>query len=238
MAVAVLADLAMTTQRNGAGEETTMKLYADPITVNCRKVLAGLDLMGAQYERVHVDYFNGEHRGEPYCRLNPNASVPTLVDGDFVLWESNAILAYVADTLGDTGAYPADPRTRADVNRWLFWEAAHWFPSCYIYLVEHCVKPLLQAEPDPAVISGQDENFHKLASILDARLAERRWIAGDRPTIADIALAAPAHLHPYQRLPLDPHPHLRRWLTEEVERLPCWERTFVGEGFTTQPKAA
>ena len=215
-----------------------MKLYADPITVNCRKVLAGLDLMGAQYERVHVDYFNGEHRGEPYRQLNPNASVPTLVDGDFVLWESNAILAYVADTLGDTDAYPADPRTRADVHRWLFWEAAHWFPSCYIYLVEHCVKPLLQAEPDPTVITGQDENFRKLAGILDARLAESRWIAGDRPTIADIALAAPAHLHPFQRLPLDPHPHLRRWLTEGVERLPCWERTFVGEGFTTQPKAA
>ena len=215
-----------------------MKLYADPITVNCRKVLAGLDLIGAPFERVHVDYFSGEHRGDAYRSLNPNASVPTLVDGDFVLWESNAILAYAADRVGNTAVYPTDLKTRADIHRWLLWEAAHWFPSCYVYLVEHCVKPLLQAEPDHTTIAAQDENFHKLAGILDARLASSRWLAGDEVTIADIAVAAPAHLHPYQRLPLDTHPNLKRWLVDGIERLPCWERTFVGEGFTTQRAAA
>ena len=215
-----------------------MKLYADPITVNCRKALAGLDLIGAQFELELVDYFNGEHRGEAYKQLNPNASVPTLVDGDFILWESNAILAYAAEKTCNAAAYPTDMRTRADIQRWLLWEAAHWFPSCYVYLVEHCVKPLLQAAPDLAIIAAQDETFHKLAGILDARLAQSRWIAGDQPTIADIAVAAPAHLHPYQRLPLDPYPNVRRWLVEGVERLPCWERTFVGEGFTTRRSKA
>ena len=215
-----------------------MKLYADRITVNCRKAVAGLDLIGATYEMVHVDYFNGEHRGEAYKQLNPNASVPTLVDGDFVLWESNAILAYAADKVGNAAVYPTGLRTRADINRWLLWEAAHWFPSCYVYLVEHCVKPLLKDAPDMAIIASQDEVFHKLAGILDARLAKTRWIAGEQPTIADIALAAPAHLHPYQRLPLDPHPNLRRWMVEGIERLPCWDRSFVGEGFTTQRNKA
>ncbi len=215
-----------------------MKVYADPITVNCRKVLAGLDLIGAPFERVHVDYFKGEQKAAEYRKLNPNASIPALVDGDFVLWESNAILAYAADKVGNTSVYPADPKVRADILRWLLWESSSWFPSCYVYLVEHCVKPLLQAEHDPTIIAAQDETFHKLAGILDARLAGSRWIAGDQPTIADIALAAPAHLHPHQRLPLEPHPHLRRWLIEGVERLPCWERTFVGEGFTTERKAA
>jgi glutathione S-transferase len=81
-----------------------MKLYCDPVTVNCRKVLAGLDLIGAEFEKVHVDYFTGEHRAEGYRELNPNAALPTLVDGDFVLWESNAILAYVADKLGNCEA--------------------------------------------------------------------------------------------------------------------------------------
>lgn len=78
-----------------------MKLYCDPITVNCRKVLAGLDLIGADFEKVHVDYFTGEQRSEDYRKLNPNAALPALVDGDFVLWESNAILAYVADKAGN-----------------------------------------------------------------------------------------------------------------------------------------
>ena len=214
-----------------------MQLYADPVTVNCRKVVAGLDLIGSAYELVPVNYFTGEHREEAYRALNPNASLPTLVDDDFVLWESNAILQYAADKAGNRQVYPDGPRQRADINRWLLWECSQWFPSCYVYLVEHCVKPLLGAVPDPAAISAQEDNFHKLAGILDQRLANSRWIAGDGPTIADIALAAPAHLHPHQRLPLERHPNVRRWMVEEVERLPCWERSYVSEVFTRERKA-
>ncbi len=211
-----------------------MKVYADPITVNCRKVLAGLDFVGAPFELHHVDYFKGEHKAEPYVSLNPNASEPALADGDFVLWESNAILQYAADKVGNDQAYPRDLRARADINRWLLWESSSWFPSCYVFLVENCVKPLLGSQPDPAVLDGERARFHRLAGILDARLAGSEWVAGDRPTIADIALAAPMHLHGWQRLPLENHPHLARWLTEGVEQLPSWQKTWVGEGFTTR----
>ena len=209
-----------------------MQIYADPITVNCRKVLAGLDFLGAPFERVHVDYFKAEQKEPAYTALNPNASVPALKDGDFVLWESNAILQYVADKLGRDSAYPRELQARADINRWLLWESSSWFPSCYVFLVENCVKPLLGAQPDPAVLDAQAAQFHKLAAILDARLAGQAWIAGDQPTIADIALAAPMHLHAEQRLPLADHPHLKRWMTEQVEALPCWQKTYVGPGFT------
>lgn len=211
-----------------------LKVYADPITVNCRKVLAGLDLLGAPYELVHVDYFKGEHKGEAYTRLNPNQSVPAMVDGGFELWESNSILQYAADKVGAEAAYPHDLKIRADINRWLHWEGAHWFPACYVFLVENCVKPLLGGAPDPAVLTGHAAQFHKLAGILNARLADRTWVAGTpNPTIADVALAAPAHLHGWQQLPLSDHPHLKRWLTESVESLPCWRKTVVYEGFTT-----
>lgn len=215
-----------------------LKVYADPITVNCRKVLAGLDLLGAPYELVHVDYFKGEHKGEAYTRLNPNQSVPAMVDGSFELWESNSILQYAADKIGAEAAYPHDLQIRADINRWLHWEGAHWFPACYVFLVENCVKPLLGGAPDPAVLSGQAAQFHKLAGILDARLADRTWVAGTpNPTIADIALAAPAHLHGWQQLPLSDHRHLKRWLTESIESLPSWRKTVVYEGFTTTKPA-
>jgi glutathione S-transferase len=210
-----------------------MKVYADPITVNCRKVLAGLDLLGAPYELKHVDYFKGEQKDAPYLAINPNASLPALVDGDLVLWESNAILQYAADKLGREAFYPRDLKVRADINRWLLWESSSWFPSCYVFLVENCVKPLLGSQPDPAVLDAQQAQFHKLAGILDARLAKSPWIAGIGPTIADIALAAPMHLHGWARLPINDHPHLRRWLTERVEGLPSWKKTWVGEGFTT-----
>lgn len=211
-----------------------MKIHADPITVNCKKVLAGLQLMGADYELVHVDYFKGEHREQPFTTLNPNASVPAMVDGDFVLWESNAILQYAADKIGNDSAYPKDRQARADVNRWLLWEAAHWFPSCYVYLVENCVKPLLGGAPDQPTLDAQQAQFDKLAGILDERLANRRWVMGDHPTIADIALAAPMHLHGWQKLPLAKHRNIVRWMTEDVEQLPCWKSTMVYEGFTLQ----
>lgn len=94
-----------------------MKIHADPITVNCKKVLAGLELIGAPYQLVHVDYFKGAQKEEPYISLNPNASVPAMVDGDFELWESNAILQYAADKMGNERVYPKDLRTRADINR-------------------------------------------------------------------------------------------------------------------------
>jgi glutathione S-transferase len=211
-----------------------MKIHADPITVNCKKVLAGLQLIGAPYEVVHVDYFKGAQKEEPYISLNPNASVPAMVDGDFELWESNAILQYAADKIGNERAYPKDLRTRADINRWLLWESSSWFPSCYVFLVENCVKPLLGGVPDPAVLEAQLAQFHKLAGILDKRLASSKWVSGNQPTIADIAVAAPMHLHGWQQLPLDGHKHLKRWLHDDVEHLPCWQNTMVYQGFTTQ----
>ncbi len=215
-----------------------MQIYSDPITANCRKVLAGMDFLDAPFERVHVDYFKAEQKEPAYTAINPNASVPAMKDGDFVLWESNAILQYVADKMGRDSAYPRDLRIRADINRWLLWESSSWFPSCYVYLVENCVKPLLGAVPDPAVLEAQAAQFHKLAGILDARLAGQPWIAGEQPTIADIALAAPMHMHAEQQLPLADHPNLRRWMTERVEALPCWHKTYVGPGFTlTRPAA-
>lgn len=212
----------------------TMKIYADPITVNCRKVLAGLELIGAPFERIHVDYFQGEQKNDSYVAINPNASLPAMIDGDFVLWESNAILQYAADKTGNVAVYPRDPQTRADINRWMFWESASWFPSCYVFLVENCVKPLLGSAPDPAVLEAQQAQFHKLAGILDHRLEGRDWLVGNGPTIADIAVASAMHLHGWQKLALDDHPSLRKWMIQRVEQLPCWQKTAVYEGFTTK----
>lgn len=214
-----------------------LKIYADPITVNCRKVLAGLQFIGEPYELVHVDYFTGKQKEPEYLAINPNASVPAMKDGEFVLWESNAILQYAADKKGNAAAYPNELQARADVNRWLLWEAANWFPSCYVFLVENCVKPLLGAPTDQAVLDAQQAQFHKLAGILDARLAGRDWVVGNAPTIADIALAAPMHLHGWQQLPLSDHPNVKRWMVNNVERLPAWRNTAVYKGFTTTPPA-
>jgi glutathione S-transferase len=204
-----------------------MRLHYDPITVNCRKVAAGFILMNVPFEEARVDYLGGGHKAPEYLAINPNASLPALVDGDFKLWESNAILQYAADKYEALTYYPREPKVRADIHRWQLWESAHWYPSCYVYLMENFVKPFMKIETDRTAIEKETPNWHKLAGILEQRLTNQRWLCGENVTLADIAVAAPIHLHPYQKLPLDMYPSLRRWMTEEVEQLPCWKETDV-----------
>ncbi len=201
-----------------------MKLYFDPITVNCRKVVAGLDLIGAGYDEEVLDYFGGEHKKPEYAAINPNAELPALVDGDLVLWESNAILVYASEKLGNTTVYPNDPKVRADITRWLLWESSKWFAGCYVFLVENVVKPILDDQPDAKVLADHAPTFHALASILEARVKDREWLSADHATIADIAVAAPMHLHGAQKLPLENYPGIRAWMTR-VEALPCWQKS-------------
>jgi glutathione S-transferase len=215
-----------------------IEIFADPITVNCRKVLAGLKLMDVDFKLNFVDYFKGEQKGDAYLKINPNASLPSMRDGEFVLWESNSILQYAADTNGKSQFYPTDLKHRADVNRWLNWEGSHWFPSCYVFLVENCVKPLLGGAADPAILAAQLDNWHKLAGILDDRLSKHEWLTGKSVTIADVAVASAMHLRGWQQLPIEKHKNLTRWMTQNVEKLPAWEATSVYEGFTTVKKAA
>ncbi len=215
-----------------------IELHADPITVNCRKVLAAFKLMDIPFTLKHVDYFKGEQKSEAYMKINPNAALPAMKDGDFVLWESNSIMQYAADKHKKHEQYPTSLVDRADVNRWLNWEGSHWFPSCYVFLVENCVKPLLGGAADNAVLDAQLANWHKLAGILDDRLSGRDWLVGKSATIADIACASAMHLRGRQQLPIEKHKNLARWMTKNVEALPAWQGTMVYEGFTTQLKAA
>lgn len=111
------------------------------------------------------------------------------------------------------------------MNRWLLWEASSWFPTCYVYLIENVVKPLMKGEPDQKALDGESGKFHKGAGILEARLSKNKWLTGDHVTIADIAVAAPMHMWDAQKLPLDQYPNVKRWLTEEVAQLDGWKNT-------------
>jgi glutathione S-transferase len=208
-----------------------MKLYHFPATVNCRKVVAGFELMNIEFETSEVDYLGGGHKASEYLEINPNGTLPVLVDGDFKLWESNAILQYAADKAEAFAVYPRELTKRADINRWQYWEAAHWSPSCYVYLMENVLKPIMKAEPDQAAIDKEVPNWHRLASVLEKRLNDQEWICGNSVTLADIAVAAPMHLYKYQKLPLEAYPNIYRWMTQFVEELPCWKATDVTQAF-------
>ena len=213
-----------------------LQVYLDPCTVNSRKVLAGLALMGTEYNFNHINYFTGAHKSDEYKKINPNGTLPAASDGDLILTESNAILQYAADLHGSS-AYPKDIKVRADINRWLFWEASTWFSTCYVYLVEFVVKPLLKTEPDQAAIDAHEPKWLQLATILDDRLSKSKWLTGDEVSIADIAVAAPMHVHAAQRLPLEKTPHLKRWMAD-IEQLPCWQQTQPAVDKALFPEAA
>ncbi|KAF2649755.1 hypothetical protein K491DRAFT_697851 [Lophiostoma macrostomum CBS 122681] len=204
----------------------TIQIYCDPCTINSRKVLAGLQQLKADYNQNFIDYFTGQQKSDEFKKINPCATVPAATDGDLTLTESNAILQYAADVVGDESMYPKDLKKRANINRWLLWEASVWFGSCYIYLIENVVKPdLMNVPTDEKAIETESTNFHKLAGILDTQLAKTKWLTGDDVTIADFAIAAPMHLHEAAKLPLEQYPNLKRWMTEGMERLDSWKDT-------------
>ena len=201
-----------------------LEIYLDPCTINSRKVLAGLDLVKAKYNYNYINYFEGGQKDPEFVKnINAFATVPAAVDGDLHITESNAIMAYAAD-LNDSPAYPKDLKQRANVNRWLLWETSAWFGSCYVYLIQNVVQPLLGNKPDESVIAGEADKWNRYAEILNDQLGKTKWIAGDQLTIADIAIASPMHLHEASKFPMDKYPNLQRWIAE-VEKLPEWQKT-------------
>ena len=200
-----------------------MRLYADPCTVNCRKVLAASRLLGVELELDYRSYFGGDHHKPDYLAINPNGMLPALEADGLVLWESEVILQYLGSTTR-SDAYPDDLNVRIDISRWQSWSSSHWFSACYPYLVENAVKPILGQTPDLEVLAASEATFHRFAKVLDDHLQGRTWIVGTQPTLADISVAAPMHVHTFQKLPLENYPSIRAWIAR-VEALECWKQT-------------
>ena len=119
-----------------------MKLFVFPPSPRATKVLALANHLDLNYEICLVDLLKGDQFKPEFVALNPNKKMPVLEDDGFVLWESNAILQYLAMKKPQAGLWPADGRGQADVLRWMFWEASHWFPACAILVFERVLKKL------------------------------------------------------------------------------------------------
>ena len=202
-----------------------MKLYFHPLSGNSRRVLLVATHLDVPLERVVVDLAKGEQRDAPHLSRNPNGRVPVLEDDGFVLWESRAIMQYLAETTPGQTLLPTDARGRADVSRWLFWCAAHMSPAATILVLEHVVKAVTGRGPaDPAEVARGEALVAQYAPVLDAHLAGKTWVAQDRLTLADFSLAASFALAGPARLPIADYANLRAWLGR-VQELDAWKRT-------------
>src|SRR4051812_22003642 len=165
-----------------------MKLYyhhfASPTVRKVRAVAFQLDL---QLDEIQVDYGARAHQSTEYLALNPNAKFPTLVDGDFVLWESNAICQYLATIVPAMDLLPLnDEKARADVMRWQCWELSHFVPSA-ARLINH---NLGETTPDSASIRSAESEFRRYASVLNGHLNGRRFLVREGLTVADFCVAS------------------------------------------------
>lgn len=201
-----------------------MKLYYFPGSSSSRKVRITAALLGIRLEEQLVDLPTGEHKKGKYLKINPNGLVPTLEDGDRLLWESNAIMQYLADLKPENNLLPREPMARADVTRWQCWEQAHWVPPLVIVIRENVFKPLWGQSSDPSEIKRGEEAIHKVAPVLDGHLKERSYLLGDRLSLADISVAAILMYDPKARLPLVDYRHIQRWYGR-LAQLDAWKAT-------------
>jgi glutathione S-transferase len=206
----------------------SIEIYAFPPSPRAFKAMAVANHLGLDWTLRLIDLVKGEQKSSQYEALNPNMRMPTLKDGDYVLWESNAICQYLAAKKPDSGLMPKDERGRLDVTRWQFWDLAHWDPSCATFIFEYVVKPVVlkSGEPDMAALAKGTENFHRAAKVLDDQLKGKRFVTGDTLTVADFSLGAPMKLAEIAHYPLEPYREIKRWYGT-LSGLPAWQKTLA-----------
>jgi glutathione S-transferase len=198
-----------------------MKLYYFE-TVNPRKACATAKYLGLSVNFVRLDVGKGEHKSAEHLARNPNGKVPVLVDGDVLLWESMAIMLYLAGK-ADSPLWPAnDPARQAEVLRWMSWDAFHFLPRAGAFYFQHHIKALFgMGKPDQAVLDAATPGFHESAKILNDRLAQTKFVTGDTLTIADFCLA-PTLPHAEEiHLPWEPYRNIRRW-HDDLMAIDAW----------------
>jgi glutathione S-transferase len=203
-----------------------MKLYDFPFSPNCRKVRAVAYELAIPLEYERVDLLTGAQRLPPHLARNPNGRVPVLEDGDLVLWESTAIIRYLA---AGSPLLPGARRVAAEVDRWLAWQLAHLGPAMSKVAYENIVKRLTRrGEPDLARVAEGTAEFDQASGVLDGALADREYVGGPL-TVADFALAAHYSVAGAAGLEIR-HPRVAAWMARMSARDSMKRALFDAQG--------
>jgi glutathione S-transferase len=201
-----------------ADQQTNITIWGRANSVNVQKVLWCLSELGLDFQRIDAGMAFGRNSEADYLAMNPNGRVPTLVDGDFVLWESNSIMRYLACAYrpGST-LYPETPKLRASIDRWLDWTLSTMQPvdrPVFWALVR------TPAEQRDIVAIQKDVDAEAIVwRVIEERLATRRFVEGDAFTLADIAIGAYARRWLGVEGVTKPElPHLARWFAQFSSR--------------------
>jgi glutathione S-transferase len=178
-------------------------------SVNVQKVLWCCEEISLEYQRIDAGGPFGVVSTPEYLNLNPNALVPTIYDDGFVLWESNAIVRYLAAKHGAGSLWPEDLRVRAEADRWMDWSTTTFWPALRTLFLG-----LIRTPPDQRDSQALEQSRLKTAEVLrivDAHLSTHEYLAGAAFTMGDIALGCGAWR--WMALPIERPPlaNVQRW---------------------------
>ncbi|WP_126173332.1 glutathione S-transferase family protein [Altericroceibacterium xinjiangense] len=193
-------------------------LHEDPRSGNCYKIRLTAALLGLPLERREYDIMEGETRTPDFlANVNPNGRIPVLQVGDRFLPESNAACWYLAE---ESPLIPQDRFTRANALRWMFFEQYNHEPNIatlrfwLLFVGEANLSDQQRGQIAAKRIAGEGA-----LALMDEHLEQQPWFAGDRPSVADVALFAYTHVCEAGGFRLQDHPHVRAWL-DRVSGLP------------------
>jgi glutathione S-transferase len=193
-----------------------MKLYLTDNSGNSYKVRILLSLLGVGYEKVMLDTRKQQHKAPAFLKLNPRGEVPVLEDDGIVLWDSAAILIYLARRYGGDTWLPAAPAQMGPVMQWVALAGNE-----IQFGLQYARRGVLQNR----WTAGTLEQGHAMGRValdaLEGRLKDNQWLALGRPTIADVACFPYVETAPEARVPLEPYPGIVAWLAR-CKALPGW----------------
>ena len=195
-------------------------------TPNGRKVSVMLEEVGLPYKEHPINISKGEQFQPHFLAISPNNRIPAIVDPDgpggkpISVFESGAILIYLGEKTGKL--IPKDPRKRIAMLEWLMWQMGGFGP-----MLGQAHHFLGMKEPDRYGADRYVKESHRLYGVLDRRLADNDYVAGDEYTIADISILGWAHRHPRHKVDLKDYPNVKRWYDA------LWERPAVKKGMPT-----
>ncbi len=192
-----------------------LKIWGRLNSLNVQKAMFCVLETGVAYTRTDAGMEHGVVSSDEYKAMNPNSVVPTIQDDDFVLWESNVIVRYLAAKHAAGVLWPLDPRQRADSDRWMDWQQTTFNPPLTTAFWERVRTP---GKTPAAQLEQASQRLEKSIDILEAALAQREWLGGASFNMADCAMAP--GVHRYLNLPGErrPAPNVERYYAQLMHR--------------------
>jgi glutathione S-transferase len=195
---------------------STLKIWGRISSINVKKIVWTAQELGLDFERLEAGGVHGVVKTPAYIALNPNSQIPVIEDGDYVLWESNVITRYLCAKHSLGNFYPTDLPERFNAERWMDWQQTTVNPASrngFWHLIR-----LPAEQRDPALIAQSNAAVELLMAMLDAHLATREFMLGERFSMADIPLGCEVHRWfglPQER---EKRPHVERWFASLAAR--------------------